>query len=336
MLAPQPSAIPTNILRACRVVRLDSSGYTGNLKTYQVRFSIREDFALENRSLSRTGSTPNLMSHIIAPEVTINATPLLLDLCSEAFDPDSRELTLPDLEEAARAIKEACSVSSRAINNAKANLLFAYMEDPACRRWLKKEFQRRVDCDNTLLTTIARKAGYKFYTQDRIVMEEITKCDDETPVEVIAERAGCSEKAVERVKTKLKKKLEDELLTKQIAIEVALASDKDDSPRPESEALDVAPLQYVSAEAPKAEADEADEGEETQSRAPASIPAATIPPKQTFERSKPLPTMDQVKVITTKVKQRLEADYQKEIEILKNLLTEKDAEIERLKKLLED
>jgi len=120
------------------------------------------------------------MSHVIAPEVTIDANPILLDLCSDDFKIEEVSLSFNDLESAAQSIKEACSVSSKAINNAKANLLLSYMADPKCRRWLKKEFQKRVDCDNTLLTRVARKAGFKFYTNDKIVMEELDNCGENT------------------------------------------------------------------------------------------------------------------------------------------------------------
>ena len=40
------------------------------------------------------------MSHVIAPEVTIDSTPLLLELCSDDFELESVELKLPDLESA--------------------------------------------------------------------------------------------------------------------------------------------------------------------------------------------------------------------------------------------
>lgn len=261
------------------------------------------------------------MSHVIAPEVTIDATPVLLELCSDDFDISEINLSFNDLENAAESIKEACSVSSKAINNAKSNLLLSYMSDPKCRRWLKKEFQKRVDCDTTLLNKIARKAGFKFYTNDKIITEEIENCGDQTANEVIAQKAGVTEKMVERVKAKIQKKKEDQQLEEQIAIEVALASEKDNSPKVEMERVEV----------------NLHESSDTQ-EATEVEPIAEISDqgKPEVEIAKSLPTIQQVKVITTKVKKKIEADYKKEIEVLKNQLSEKDAEIERLKALLEE
>ncbi len=257
------------------------------------------------------------MSHVIAPEVTIDATPILLDLCSDDFNIEEVNLSFNDLESAAVSIKEACSVSSKAINNAKANLLLSYMADPKCRRWLKKEFQKRVDCDNTLLTRIARKAGFKFYTNDKIVMEELENCGEETATEVIAERAGVSEKVVERVKTKIQKKREDEILEEQIAIEVALATEKDDAPKAEMEEVEV------------------NLGEKEEASVEQKEENIEIAAQPEVEIAKALPSIQQVKVITTKVKKKLEADYKREINELKLKLTEKDEEIARLKAQLE-
>ena len=103
------------------------------------------------------------MSHVIAPEVTIDSTPLLIELCSDDFSLESCEFTLEELEDAAKSIKEACRISSKAINNAKANLLSAFMAEPQCRRWFKKEFTQRVECDSGLLSQIARKSKFRFF-----------------------------------------------------------------------------------------------------------------------------------------------------------------------------
>lgn len=257
------------------------------------------------------------MSHVIAPEVTIDSTPLLLELCSDSFSLEELSPSFNDLENAAKSIKEACSVSSRAINNAKSNILLSYMADPKCRRWLKAEFQKRVDCDNTLLNSIARKAGFKFYTNDKKVIEELENCGEETSSEVIAQRAGVPEKIVERVKTKLQKKREDEILEEQIAIEIALASEKDDSPKAEMEQLEV-------------NIPEQDEETVSADKEEGSDPEPQI------EMAKALPSIQQVKVITTKVKKKLEADYKREINELKLKISEKDEEIARLTALLED
>ncbi|MFT5130101.1 MAG: hypothetical protein ACI8W8_003730 [Rhodothermales bacterium] len=262
------------------------------------------------------------MSHIIAPEITISSTPLLLELCSESFELRTHDLALPDLEDAAKAIKEACSVTSHSIKTAKSNLLLAYMADGKCRRWLKKEFQDRVDCDNTLLSTMARKAGFKFYTNDSIIMEELEQCDEETSNEEIAKRAGVSQKAVERVKVKLEKKREDELLTQQIALEVAIASDKDESPREESLAPEFDAVPRAESERSEPESDDSADVM-AESRVPSEKPGKTAP------------SLEQVKIIASKVKKKIEADYLKEIDVLKKMLLEKDAEISRLQALLQ-
>ena len=281
------------------------------------------------------------MSHIIAPEVTINETPLLLDLCSESFRLEAHDLTLPELEYAAKAIKEACAVTSRSINNAKANILMAFMADPKCRRWLKKEFQKRVDCDNKLLTTIAREVGFKFYTAEAIILEEIESCGEDAPIEEIAQRAGATEKAVERVKNKLRKKREDELLEEQIALEVAMASEKDDAPPAVANDLETSSIKYVEAELVEPEEiEDVGGGEGTISDVERQISVSAEPTKvveapRNAATPMAAPSMEHVKVITSKVKKKIEADYLKEIEILKNMLKEKDAEIERLKGMLE-
>ena len=46
------------------------------------------------------------MSHTIAPEITIESTPILLELCSdEAFDLDNMKVDLDELNNAAESIK---------------------------------------------------------------------------------------------------------------------------------------------------------------------------------------------------------------------------------------
>ena len=63
------------------------------------------------------------MSHVIAPEVTIDSTPLLMEFCSDDFDINTVKLSLNEVEAAAKAVKEACSVSAKAINNAKSHVV---------------------------------------------------------------------------------------------------------------------------------------------------------------------------------------------------------------------
>ena len=46
-----------------------------------------------------------------------------------------------------------------------------------------------------------------------------------------------------------------------------------------------------------------------------------------------LPSIDQVEVLTEKVKAEVEVDYQEQIEALKEEISQKDAEIARLKAL---
>ena len=67
------------------------------------------------------------MSHIIAPEVTIESTPLLLELCSDDFDLENVNTNLEELDSAADSIKQACEMTSKAIDNAKTNILKAYI-----------------------------------------------------------------------------------------------------------------------------------------------------------------------------------------------------------------
>jgi hypothetical protein len=262
------------------------------------------------------------MSHVIAPEVTIDSTPLLMEFCSDDFDINTVKLSLNEVEAAAKAVKEACSVSAKAINNAKSNILRAYMADPACHRWLKKEFQKRVDCDNNLLTRIANSVGFKFYTNDKLVIEALENKGEQTSNEFLAQATGVPEKMVERIKTKIQKKREDEILTEQIAIEVALASDKEERPSTHMESLAVKMN------------DDAGNSKAIDLEPIAEINPETGEPEVAIARA--LPSMNHVKVITTKVKAKIEADFLKEIKYLKSQLSEKDAEITRLKAMLEE
>ena len=56
------------------------------------------------------------------------------------------------------------------------------MADPKCRRWLKKEFLVRVNCDSGLLSKVAKSNGFKFYTTEKIVIEDLDNNGEETQV----------------------------------------------------------------------------------------------------------------------------------------------------------
>ncbi|MCM8534756.1 MAG: hypothetical protein NE334_02340 [Lentisphaeraceae bacterium] len=269
------------------------------------------------------------MSQVIAPEIIIDSTPLLVELCSEDFDASSVDLRLPDLETAAVSIKEACSQTSKAINNAKKNLLFAYMSQPSCRRWQKKEFMARLECDSTLLTQVARKTGFKFYTNEKLVVEDLDNNGEEAVSEEVAERTGVPVKTVERIKTKIQKKKEVALEKERLALEESLKTDSSEEGAEEV----VETLEVSLSETPKvvppvvAEALEevkpiADLTEETN--------------KPDVAMAKELASIAQVEEISTHVKTQLDDEYQEEIARLKEELKQKDEEIARLKALLED
>jgi hypothetical protein len=248
------------------------------------------------------------MSHVLAPEVTINSTPLLLKLCADDFELESLEINFEDLETASESIKEACSISSKAINNAKANILLAYMADPSCKRWLKKEFAERVDCDNGLLAKMASKSKFRFYTNEKLIVEDLENNGEETANEVIAQRTGVPAKIVARVKNKIQTKREDAIAAEQAAVEESLASDKVDS-RDAAENPEVA---EVSTKAPEvsAETSSLEDGESSES------------------------TTTQIETVAVQVKVNVEEEYLREISDLKNKLNEKDREIARLMALL--
>ena len=81
----------------------------------------------------------------------------------------------------------------------KQTFLKAYMADPKCRRWLKKEFLVRVNCDSGLLTKVAKSNGFKFYTTEKIVIEDLDNNGEETPSDEVTQRTGIPEKTVERI-----------------------------------------------------------------------------------------------------------------------------------------
>ena len=265
------------------------------------------------------------MSHVIAPEVTIDSTPLLIELCSDDFKLESLDLSLEDLEVAAESIKEACSISSKAINNAKANILLAYMAEPSCKRWLKTEFSDRVDCDNGLLAKMAKQSKFRFYTNEKLIVEDIDNNGEETPNEVIAQRTGVPAKVVARVKNKIQKKREEAEIAEKTAIQEALAADNDDSSRETAENMEAT----ESAEA-------SIENEESQSHTDIEPIAENRPGtnEPDVDKARSLPSIEQVDTITEQVKTKVEEEYIKEIDELKSKLSEKDAEIARLMALL--
>jgi len=122
---------------------------------------------------------------------------------------------------------------------------------------------------------------------------------------------------------KILQKREDEILEEQIAIEVALATEKDDSPRAEMEEVEV----NLGEKNVTTETESSTDEEQVENTVAEAQPEVQV--------AKALPSIQQVKVITTKVKKKLEADYKREINELKLKLTEKDEEIARLKAQLE-
>lgn len=266
------------------------------------------------------------MSHTIAPEITIESTPILLELCSDDFDLDNIKVDLDELNNAAESIKEACELTSKAINNAKTNILKAYMADPKCRRWLKKDFLNKVDCDSGLLSKVARGNGFRFYTNEKLVVEDLDNYGEDTPSDEVTQRTGVPEKTVERIKNKIKKKREEAFIEEQKELEEQFSSDKNQE---RIEQLEVALSSTPKAVVPE----ESEKIEET------ITPIADIDPeskKPEVAMTTALPSIDQVEALTEKVKHEVEVDYKEQIEALKEELSQKDAEIARLKALLED
>ena len=272
------------------------------------------------------------MSHIIAPEITIESTPLLLELCSDDFEMDNIKATINDLDTAAASIKEACELTSKAINNAKTNLLKVYMSDPKCRRWLKKEFQEKVDCDSGLLSKVARECGFKFYTNEKLVIEDLDNNGEDTPSDEVTQRTGVPEKTVERIKNKIQKKREEAFIEEQRELEENLNSDHNQERIEQLEvAMTSTPKAIMDDNTSQIEED-ADSQEEISVQPIADNKPDTNEPEVAMTTA--LPSIDQVEVLTEKVKNEVEVNYKQQIEELKNTISEKDAEIARLKALL--
>lgn len=270
------------------------------------------------------------MSHKLAPEITIESTPVLLELCSDDFDLDNIKVDLDELNNAADSIKEACELTTKAINNAKTNILKAYMADPKCRRWLKKDFLNKVDCDTGLLSRVARGNGFRFYTNEKLVVEDLDNNGEDAPSDEVTQRTGVPEKTVERIKNKIKKKREEAFIEEQKELEEQLNSDNNQERIEQLEvALTSTPKAVIEEDSQKiAEKDSSDVS-----------PIADIDPesqKPDVSMTTALPSIDQVEALTEKVKHEVEVDYKEQIEALKEELSQKDAEIARLKALLED
>ena len=285
------------------------------------------------------------MSHVIVPEVTIDPTPLMLELCSEAFDLELLDLDLDSIESAAKMIKEACHASASAINTAKTNLLLAYMADPQCRRWMKAEFLDRVDCDNGLLTKAARLCSFRFYTAEKLVIEDLGNNGEFTPNESVAARTGVPEKTVERVKKKLEKKKVEAEEKRAQALQEALEADK-------SEEGDLPDVEMTPLNVNLDQHEEQNETSETQEEAestnkqtadtvsePESEPVREL--VQPVKHDKQVGLEDEAVEVEieitadSEVLSPRELAYQKEIDQLKLLIEEKDAEIVRLQGLVQ-
>jgi hypothetical protein len=273
------------------------------------------------------------MSHVIVPEVTIDPTPLMLELCSDTFDLSTVELDLETIESAAVMIKEACHASASAINTSKTNLLLAYMAEPQCRRWMKTEFLDRVDCDNGLLTKVARLCKFRFYTAEKLVVEDLDNHGETAPNESVAVRTGVPEKTVARVKKKIeKKKIEAEEKRAQ-ALQEALEADKraDDLPDVEMTTLNVS-LSSDSTDQQVAESS-SDESDLVSSKEPSESNDQVAPRTSTeSDLAQDLEPQSKVSETTSSVElSPRELAFQKEIEQLQLILAERDAEIAKLK-----
>ncbi|MDD7986339.1 hypothetical protein PQO01_15425 [Lentisphaera marina] len=274
------------------------------------------------------------MSHVIVPEVIIDPNPLLLELCSDTFDLESLELDLETIESAASMIKEACHASASAINTSKTNLLLAYMAEPKCRRWLKSDFLDRVDCDNGLLTRAARIGKFRFYTPEKLVIEDLDNNGETSPNESVAVRTGVPEKTVVRIKKKLeKKKIEAEEKRAQ-ALQEALEADKqDDLPEVTMTVLDVA----MPSERSKELTQNSSSGEEGQVISHESSDSSLEPVNTIEDQSSTEPKNDVLvneEPLSSETLSPRELALKKEIEQLQLMLAERDAEIANLKALV--
>ena len=281
------------------------------------------------------------MSYVIVPEVSIDPTPLMLELCSDSFNLETMDLDLESIERAAEQIKEACGSSAHAINKAQTNLLMAYMSDPKCRRWMKKDFLDRVDCDNGLLSKAARLCNFRFYTAEKLVLEDLDNNGETAPSESVARRTGIPEKTVERVKKKIQKNRDDAEEARAKALEESLQADKDD------ESHEVV-MDRVEVNIPGDSAEQKADSEAN------SAPIESSAESREEEVSEPVRELVQPVVQDTRIgleeegiEVEIEIDsatdvlspreiaFQKEIKQLKLLLEEKDVEITRLKALVE-
>jgi hypothetical protein len=281
------------------------------------------------------------MSYVIVPEVSIDPSPLILELCSDSFNLETMDLDLESIERAAEQIKEACGESAHAINKAQTNLLMAYMADPKCRRWMKKDFLDRVDCDNGLLSKAARLCSFRFYTAEKLVLEDLDNNGETAPSESVARRTGVPEKTVERVKKKIQKNRDDAEEARAKALEESLQADKDD----ESHEVEMDRIQVTM---PSDNPEKASDSE--------SKPEVTKSSTKELEEEESEPVRELVQPVvqdtrigleeeaieveieidsTTDVLSPREIAFQKEIEQLKLLIEEKDQEITRLKALVE-
>ena len=274
------------------------------------------------------------MSHVIVPEVTIDPTPLMLELCSDSFDLETAELDLETIESAAIMIKEACHASASAIDTSKTNLLRAYMSEPKCRRWMKAEFLDRVDCDSGLLTKVARLCKFRFYTAEKLVIEDLDNHGESAPNESVAVRTGVPEKTIARVKKKIeKKKIETEEKRAQ-ALQESLVADKrvEDLPDVEMTVLKVSLPEDSTSDS---EQDSSPEASLSSQEVTTGAGEVVQEIKQESKVSNEHDSQETVvEVSSTNELSPRELAFQKEIEKLQLMLAERDAEIANLKALV--
>ncbi|NQZ57815.1 MAG: hypothetical protein HRT88_10185 [Lentisphaeraceae bacterium] len=271
------------------------------------------------------------MTHVLAPEVSIDSNPLLVELCSEEFSLENHQLSFEEIENAADSIREACRMSTKAMSIAKSNILKAYMTQPKSRQWLRKKFLEKVDCDSSLLSLIARKADFKFYTNEKIVVEFLDNNGEESPAETVSSVTGVPSKIVERIINKIQKKKEEALA--QDAVEEMIDAVQDDIDESEIPPVEEGEQEENTSLANSPYGAEDENAVDLSEVEPiAETPADSNDPE--VERAKEVPSLDIVSNITQKVKAQLESDYLDEIQTLKTELNEKDAEIAKLREML--
>ncbi|MCH2176660.1 MAG: hypothetical protein MK193_13125 [Lentisphaeria bacterium] len=268
-----------------------------------------------------------MTNHVVAPEVRIDANPVLLELCSDHFSISNHNFDLAEIEKAADEIRKACEVTATSINMAKANLLRAYMGNDACKKWVKKEFQKRLDCDARLLDRVAREEKFRYYTNEKLVVEDMENHGEESPLDEIEQRTGVSQRVIKRIQTKIQRNHEIKELNRVENLEQEMQRLNDKHPGIFSEDDQKVSLEQMEPE--KLEVEVQEEVEDileidqlelkVDQRAPEASKTILMTPPKVFAQEPASKTIPE-----------LEA----EISELKQIIAEKDQEIKRLNALL--